>query len=344
MIIAEAKLLELEATTPPTAEVQDRVRQYLLVAQISLAELAARTHRGTNSLSLFMNDRYTGEKGVAMSDVRLRRALVDFMNAHPVEIATTTQGRLHETSNVKVMRQWFERCLARREMAGLYGPPGAQKTFVFTHLVAEHNRREISKNGHGTRAYHVYCSTSITPRQLLRKVCYEAALASSGAVDVLMSNLRYHLGRRRSLVIFDEAQHLSIPCLEIIREMNDCAPHCGVILAGSHELFATFNRRAAELEQWNSRIANFVALPGIERGEVIEIIQAELGDLNAKQIATLMENSLVVDGYSRARQKYYSARRLFRQIHEIQSSPRFTAPNPAASAQVADANQKESAA
>ena len=224
-------------------------------------------------------------------------------------------------------------------MAGVYGPPGAQKTFVFTHLVAEHNRREISKNGHGTRAYHVYCSVGITPRQLLRKVCYEAALASSGAVDVLMTNLRYHLGKRRSLIIFDEAQHLSIACLEIIRELNDCAPHCGVLLAGSHQLFATFSQRAAELEQWNSRVANFVALPGIERGEVVEIIEAELGLLNAKQIATLMENSLVTDGYSKQRTRYYSARRLFRQIADIQASPRFQAPNP-----VAATTEKESAA
>ena len=109
MIIAEHKLLELEATTPKTADVQDRVRQYLLVAQISLGELADRCHRGRNSLSLFMTNRYTGEGGVAISDVRLRKALVDFMDAHPVEIATTTNGRLHETSNVKVMRHWFER-------------------------------------------------------------------------------------------------------------------------------------------------------------------------------------------------------------------------------------------
>ena len=328
MIIAETKLLELEATTPPTAEVQDRVRQYLLVAQLSSSELARRVHVGGNSLSIFMAGRYI-ESGISLTDVRIRRKLVDFMDAHPVEIATTTQGRLHETSNVKVMRHWFERCLDRREMAGVYGPPGAQKTFVFTHLVAEHNRREISKNGHGTRAYHVYCTQDITPRQLLRKICFEAALASSGAVDVLMNNLRHHLGLRKSLVILDEAQHLSIACLEVIRELNDCAPHCGILLAGSHKLFATFNERAAELEQWNSRVANFVALPGIERAEVIEIIHSELGDLTAKQISTLMENSLVVDGYSRAKTKYYSARRLFRQIQDIQANPRFTAPNPA---------------
>jgi hypothetical protein len=42
--------------------------------------------------------------------------------------------------------------------------------------------------------------------------------------------------QRKVLLVFDEAQHLSIACLETIRELLDQPPHCGLLFAGTHEL------------------------------------------------------------------------------------------------------------
>ena len=82
-----------------------------------------------------------------------------------------------------------------------------------------------------------------------------------------------------------------------------------------------------------TRHGAFTAVDGIdlavERNEVVEIIQSELGPQPARKLATLMENSLVLDGYSKQRTRYYSARRLFRQIQDIQSDPRWAGPTPA---------------
>ena len=317
MIVPAEKLALLEATTPPTAQVLDRTRNYLALAQISIAELAHRIRYGSSSLRRFLNGTYI-EVGNAATDVHIRRALNEFMNAHPIEISTVTSGRLHETANVRIMRHWFDRCLARRELAFVYGPPGAQKTFVFSHLVAEHNLREIGKNGHGTRAYLVYCSEQITPRQLLGKMVRAAAIPGASSIPTLMDNLRHHLTRRRALFVLDEAQHLSISCLEIVRELNDCDPHCGILLAGSHRLAQMFRARSAELEQWNSRIASGVELPGMTEEESVQVIEAELGLQKPRQMELLLQNALAKDGYSKNRHSYYSARRLFRQIAEIQ--------------------------
>jgi DNA transposition AAA+ family ATPase len=148
---------ELEASTPPTEVVQERVRQYLALSQLSLSELAHRVHYGPNSLSIFMAGGYISQR-VALTDVRIRRALADYMDANPLTADTTggvspEDGQLYETANVQVLREWFTRCLNHREMAVVYGPPGAQKTFVLSHLIAQYNLREIPKNGHGTRAY-----------------------------------------------------------------------------------------------------------------------------------------------------------------------------------------------
>ena len=48
-------------------------------------------------------------------------------------------------------------------------------------------------------------------------------------------------------MVFDEAQHLSIACLETIRELLDQPPHCGLLFAGTHELEEIFTRKALEL-------------------------------------------------------------------------------------------------
>ena len=315
------KLAELEARTPPTAEVQQRVREYMELAQLTIKELAARVSYGTESLSWFLNDKYT-TVGQNATDINIRRALVDFMDAYPVTVSTRLDGSLHETGNVTTMRYWFERCLERREMAFAYGPPGAQKTFVARHLEAEHNLREIPKNGHGTRAHYVYCSEQMAPRQLLKKIAYAAAVPCRQTILGLQQNLSHHLGKRRTVFMLDEAQHLSISCLEIVRELNDCEPHCGILLLGSHQLLRLFHDRAGELEQWNSRIANGVELPGIETHEAVAIVENELGSLPTDKLQLLLANSHAVDGY-RKNKRYISARRLFRQIAEIKADPRF---------------------
>jgi DNA transposition AAA+ family ATPase len=51
------------------------------------------------------------------------------------------------------------------------------------------------------------------------------------------------------LLVFDEAHHLSIECLEMIRDLLDQPPHCGLLFAGTYELEEIFTRQALELEQ-----------------------------------------------------------------------------------------------
>ncbi|QHN04399.1 AAA family ATPase [Granulicella sp. WH15] len=334
MKIRPEVLEQLEASTPSTEAVQKRVREYLAVAQLTIDDFARRVGRGHSGVKIFLSGKYITSTG-SSSDVRIRRALVEFMDAHPIEISTQTNGKLYETSNVRVMREWFDRCRDGREMAVIYGPPGSQKTFVFSHLIAEHNRRELSKNGHGSRAYYVYCSQNITPRELLKKMAKAAAIPATQSIAGIINALSHHLASRKSIFVLDEAQHLGIPTLEIVRELNDCAPRCGVLLAGSHSLMRLFHERAAELEQWNARLSNAIELPGIAAPEATAIVEAELGVQPAEKLKMLLDHSRVTDGFSRKKQQYLSAHRIFRQIKKIKAHPLFIAPN---------TTQKESAA
>ena len=141
-----------------------------------------------------------------------------------------------------------------------------------------------------------------------------------GTVDRILRNLRFDLSQRKVLLVFDEAQHLSIECLETLRELLDQPPHCGLLFAGTHELEAIFTRQALELEQWRSRFHAGQALPGISEEEATAIVHSELGlGLSQRKIQELISKSRITDLRNGGQHSYVSARRLFWVIRELQA-------------------------
>ena len=115
-------------------------------------------------------------------------------------------------------------------------------------------------------------------------------------------------------------QHLSIECLETLRELLDQPPHCGLLFAGTHELEEIFTRQALELEQWRSRFHAGQALPGISEQEAANIVHSELGlGLSQRKIQKLILKSRINDLRNGGQHSYVSARRLFWVIRELQA-------------------------
>jgi type II secretory pathway predicted ATPase ExeA len=125
---------------------------------------------------------------------------------------------------------------------------------------------------------------------------------------------------RKVLLVFDDAQHLSIECLETVRELLDQPPNCGLLFAGTYELEKIFTRQALELEQWCSRFHAGQALPGISEQEAAEIVHSELGvRLTQPKIQKLISKSRITDLRNGGQHSYVSARRLFWVIRELQT-------------------------
>jgi DNA transposition AAA+ family ATPase len=185
-------------------------------------------------------------------------------------------------------------------------------------LIAELNRSEIAKNGEGRRAYYVYVRQGIRSQDLMKRVAESCGAIGVGTVDRILRNLRFDLSQRKVLLVFDEAQHLSIECLETLRELLDQPPHCGLLFAGTHELEAIFTRQALELEQWRSRFHAGQALPGISDDEAANIVHSELG-LSQRKIQKLIAKSRITDPRNGGRHSCVSARRLFWVIRELQA-------------------------
>lgn len=287
-------------------EVRAALQQYLNRTGLTVEDFAGRIGYATVTLYHFLQGRYQGNPG------KVCIAITNFIGQHPIAAFNAIEGVLYETKNVQTLRRIFYDCLDKSRAAVVYGAPGSQKTFALKHLIAELNREELA--GGARSAYYIYCRHGINPRQLLKRVAEACGSSPRGDTDHILRNLRFEFGNRKVSIVFDEAQHLTIGCLEVIRELLD-ELHCGLLLAGSHGLIQTF-RRSHELEQWTSRHQAVFELPGISNDEAAHIMRSELGDVKERTLEKLIADALVPDIHRKPEAnepppKYLSARRLF---------------------------------
>lgn len=303
----------LTRSLPQRKEVQATLQDYLKRTGLAPQDFAKRVGYSYVSMNFFLAGKY---ESIAANDAPIRAAIIDFITAHPISPLSQADGKLHETENVRLIRKYFYEALDERCAYYFRGAPGCQKSFVLEHLVAELNRAEISNNGHGRRAYYIYCRQGIRPADLLKRVAEASGSIAIGGADRILRNLRFDFGSRKVVLAFDEAQHLDIPCLETVRELLDRPPYCGLLFAGSHQLEQTFQR--LDMEQWASRLRQGAELPGISRDEALEIVCAELPGASDAAAKGLIDNCYARDLRKGKEVKYISARMLFWSIAKIQ--------------------------
>ena len=308
----------LAENLPEAQEVRLQLQDYLARTGLTSPDFASRINYSRQTLYHFLNGRYSN---VSSNDRNIRAAIRDFIAAHPIDSPVISSGKLYETENVRLLREYFYEALDHSRAYYVYGAPGTQKTYVLQHLIAELNRSELAKNGAGRRAYYIYVRQGIRSLDLMKRVAESCGSIGVGTVDRILRNLRFDLSQRKVLLVFDEAQHLSIECLETIRELLDQPPHCGLLFAGTHELEKIFTRQALELEQWRSRFHAGQSLPGISEQEAAEIVQSELGgQLPQQKMRKLIAKSQITDLHNGGKHSYVSARRLFWVIRELQGT------------------------
>jgi DNA transposition AAA+ family ATPase len=311
----------LEATLPSSKEVQRRLREYLERSNLSHNHFAHLARCSGNAVRAFLNDRYAQ---LAETDLLIRKRIVDTMAAYPVEVDVEVAGRLHETANVVLLRKYIYAARDHGRAYWVQGDPGSQKTYTALHLIAEMNRQELARNGRGRRAYYVYCCEGVRPLDLLKDVADAIGCPATGGRRAVVKMIRLTLRRRPAVIVFDEAQHLDVPCIDRVRVLLDLQG-VGMVFMGSHELEHLFLRNAVRLEQWNSRFNAGATLPGITEQEASRILLEELGaDANRAVIGEAIAGARVPHlrqkpGRKNA-EKYISARRLFNAIRDFKAA------------------------
>jgi DNA transposition AAA+ family ATPase len=313
---------------PDSNAVREGLKSYMGIMDVTPAQFAERIRRGESSVNLFLQDRYTK---VCADDSMFRKVIWDYLQRNPISpdggALPACPGRLFRTKNFRIISEYLASACDEGAVCLLYGPPGTQKTFAISHLVAERNREEK------TPAIYVYASESMTLRALLKRIGQGAGVFVNlqGTDRIIGSILADFKSRERPpAVVIDEAQHLTIPLLEICRELHDRSG-CGLLLAGSHHLYENFLRGRARLEQWLSRIDYKDPLPGLLENEVREISSRELGNgqpvkLEEAQLKKIMAACSVEDIFARGADgkphvsKYLSVRRLVKFLSQVKKS------------------------
>lgn len=299
----------LAAGMPKTRVVIKRLDDYLARTGLTPAEFARRINYSYMSVRTFLAGKY---ELVASTDDQIRKTITDYIDAHPILVASAPKGKLYETRNAQLLRKLFYEALDEPRAIYVHGAPGSQKSFVLEHLVAELNVREQGSHSM-RRAYYVYCAAGMSSLMFLREIAIACGIRSTGDKRAVIRSIRHELGTFRVVLVLDEAQHLKIEHLEVVRELLD---RCGISLlfAGSHYLQTVFVKHSLELEQWNSRFYAKASLPGITEEEASMVISSEMGAIAKRAIEQLIGASYAEDLMMGREYRYISARRLFNAI------------------------------
>lgn len=318
-----AKQLVLADTAKERQACIARLQDYLARTGLSSADFARRINYAPVTLRFFITNTYHRASG---DDSNIRRAVDGYIAAHPIAPLSEINGELYDTANVRLIHETFRALLPRPVAYMIYAPPGSQKTFALENEVARLNCEELKKNGHGRRAYYVYARVNWKPLDLMRGISITCGVPTSRYIDSMILGLAHEFQRRRVLLVIDEAQHLDITSLEIVRQLLDRPPHMSLLLAGSHDLYSRFDRFSATLEQWNSRLIKKVRLPGLEESEARGIIQREVGELLGsdaqkaeRKIRQLIDRATVPDAFEKGR-KYINVRSLTNALYQIRAA------------------------
>lgn len=309
----------LAKTEERRKSVIDATNAFLGRTGMSKMELARRIGYGYSTLNKFLANRYYE---VGSNDGLISDALLRLFATLPVDGGVQTTDRVYEIAPVRQMRGIFQRCLERAHIFMVYGPPGRGKTEAVRHLIAEHNRQHAAAPAKGS-VYQVYCRAAIRPLSLVRRIAIACSAGVSHDTDSTLANILWLFRGRRVAIVFDEAQHLDVDCMETVRELFDIA-QVSLIFTGSHELERIFRRFEGTLEQLERRVTDKITLDPVTRDEAVGIVRSELEelvpDLDEARVAQLIEMATVSVRVGSRRENYISIGRLMATIREARES------------------------
>jgi DNA transposition AAA+ family ATPase len=295
-----------ELSTPD--EVRRIARAYLARTGMAPADFARRVGYHYSTINQFLVNRY--RRGPGSREEAICEAILNFVGTRQ-EPPDEFHGKLFEIGNMRVMRQIFDRLCASPCILLCYAPPGSGKTEVARGLICQFRSADIEVR-------RIYCRAAITRRDLMRRVAIACGSIADISIERTIANLRYDYAGHRMVLYFDEAQHLSVECLETVRELYD-ELHWSLCFAGSHLLDKIFTKWAGDLEQLERRVTDKVSLPAVTMEEAEGIIRSELPALSAAKIRAVIEQSHVQIRGDAGLEHYLSIGRVMATVRELQN-------------------------
>ncbi|HFE39333.1 MAG TPA: hypothetical protein ENK06_13115 [Gammaproteobacteria bacterium] len=228
---------------PAWEPTRNRVKELLETRQVTRKQIIDESDVNSTVLSRFLATEYPGRNDTvcealeAWMATRLRREEAKrCLPNEPDFLHTVTAGKIIDTLTYAHMAN--DICL-------IYGGAGVGKTKTFRQYV-------IDNVG--------VCLATMTalrqsPKLALEEVGKCLGIRNTKSSALLFDLICESLYEKRGLLIIDEAQHLSIKALDILRQVHD-STGCGLVLAGNEQVYTniTGGSRALFLDRLFSRI------------------------------------------------------------------------------------------
>lgn len=238
----------------PEVALQDRVQALMQQQHISQTQLADEIGMSKSVVSEWLRGGYDHQSTIVP-------AITAWLSRQ--------HGEFFELRNSRRVLEACEYAVARRRMVLVVGPPGLGKTVALKEF---HRRRVIAQE---EIIYH-YTSPVIRHHSLAKMIARRLQLGESGSAFDIVERIVGKLRRNPIPMVFDEANHLNVSCLEILRYLWDSV-HVPLILCGSMKLERTLSEISArhpEIEQLQSRMALRVLLEKMRATETRKFVLA----------------------------------------------------------------------
>lgn len=291
-------------------EVRKELRVYMTQTGMDLRQIADSIGFAHRSLLQFASGGRYGDGDGEFTAAALKQ----FIDAHPWQ-PPDLPGHLYETAATREMDDLIAYCHKGR-WATLYGPAGAQKSFLLEYRAAEAARE--SEPG----LVWIPIPGRMTPTAILRYIGKAVAAPYAQSGDGLRQSIIYTIKARRSPLVLalDEMDLIEkdVDTLETVRRLGDLLRgKLGMIVAGNEQIFSLFKpRQGRYFEQWRSRIEQReVRVLGPTWNEARGMLTAELEGGTPAQIDGTLKDCEVTDPLTR--KKYINARRMFFAINDV---------------------------
>ena len=299
-------------------EARHGLRVYMSRSGLSLSAIADEVGYSWHSLRQFNSDARYGDGDGHLT----AKAVLDWMNSHPIP-ALKLPGKLHETRATRDMDAMLEH-IKSDGWGILYGPSGAQKTFLLEYRFAE-----SAQDPEPALLYIRSSPSGMTPNVLLKRIAAGIGAPYQQSTEGIRQSVLFAIRRRRRslALVIDEADGLYrwVETLETLREIGDLAQPSvgvagvGILVVGNEPVTKLFaNRRGISFEKWRSRIEQQeLRVLGPSAEEAAGILAEELGELKEKTVQAIVSGCMVSDPVTR--KEYVNVRRLFNSIRDFKA-------------------------
>jgi len=217
---------------------RDEFKSFLEVNGLKQAQVARSLGVSAAMLSAWVNNSYKGDV------VSLENKVKDFMRNYSIKSdVSKEEDQVVMLSNMAKAHFVMDEAVIMNEMAVIYGKAGSGKSTAVKEWVKKH-----------PEAILIEVVPGMSVVRFLKLVALKLGIDGVSKTDELVLECAKEFKRRDSVLVVDEAEHLTVNALEAIRRIYDFS-RVPIVLVGTHGLIRNLKGSRGELLQLYSRIS-----------------------------------------------------------------------------------------